>query len=71
MALIPIALLSRKVTIGRLALNWGVVLVANLLGALFVAYVLAVQTGSSGPRGPRRTPASRPSPRARPSPRTT
>ncbi|GAB3467838.1 formate/nitrite transporter family protein [Kineococcus endophyticus] len=51
MALIPIAVLSRRVTIGRLAVNWGVVLGANLLGALFVAYVLAVQTGVIGAEG--------------------
>lgn len=51
MALVPIALLSRKVGVGLLARNWGVVLVGNLVGALFVAYVLAVQTGVIGTEG--------------------
>ncbi|MFD0485450.1 formate/nitrite transporter family protein [Kineococcus sp. GCM10028916] len=51
MALVPIALLSRRVSLGRLGLNWGVVLFANLLGSLFVAYVLAVQTGVIGAEG--------------------
>ncbi|MEA2151668.1 MAG: formate transporter [Solirubrobacteraceae bacterium] len=45
MALVPLAALSRRVTIGRLSLNFAVVLVGNLLGSLFVAYFLAVKTG--------------------------
>lgn len=51
MALVPIALLSRKVSVGLLARNWAVVLLGNLIGALFVAYVLAVQTGVIGAEG--------------------
>ncbi|MBB2899700.1 formate/nitrite transporter [Kineococcus radiotolerans] len=51
MALVPIALLSRKVSLGLLARNWAFVLLGNLVGALFVAYLLAVQTGVIGPEG--------------------
>jgi formate/nitrite transporter len=51
MALVPIALLSRKVGVGLLARNWAVVVLGNLIGALFVAYVLSVQTGVIGPEG--------------------
>src|SRR3954452_16009905 len=45
MALLPLGFLARRVTIGRLGLNLGVVLIGNLLGSLFVAYFLAVKTG--------------------------
>ncbi len=45
MALIPLAVLRRRASLGGLARNWALVLVGNLLGALFVAYFLAVQTG--------------------------
>ncbi|WP_432492268.1 formate/nitrite transporter family protein [Kineococcus gypseus] len=48
MALVPMAVLQRRTSLARLGLNWGVVLLANLLGALFVAYFLAVQTGVIG-----------------------
>ena len=48
MGLVPMALLQKRVTVGQLTLNFGVVLLANLLGSLFVAYVLAVQTGIIG-----------------------
>ena len=48
MALVPIALLQKRVSLGRLSLNFAVVLVANLLGSLFVAYFLAVKTGVIG-----------------------
>lgn len=51
MALLPMALFSRKISLGRLGRNWVVVLVANLLGALFVAYVLAVKTHVIGAEG--------------------
>jgi formate/nitrite transporter len=51
MALVPIALLSRKVSVALLARNWAVVLLGNLIGALFVAYVLSVQTGVIGAEG--------------------
>src|SRR3954468_4590295 len=45
MALIPLAVLRGRATLRGLARNWVFVLVGNLLGALFVAYFLAVQTG--------------------------
>ncbi|RKS80514.1 formate/nitrite transporter [Motilibacter peucedani] len=48
MALVPMAVLQKRVTIGRLSFNFAVVLVANLLGSLFVAYFLAVKTGVIG-----------------------
>ncbi|MGI4895413.1 MAG: formate/nitrite transporter family protein [Janthinobacterium lividum] len=48
MALVPMAVLQKRVSIGRLGVNWGVILVANLIGSLFVAYVLAVHTGVIG-----------------------
>jgi formate/nitrite transporter len=45
MAMVPIAAYARRVTPGRMSLNFAVVLVGNLLGSLFVAYFLAVKTG--------------------------
>ena len=45
MALLPLALLQRKISIGRLTINFAIVLIGNLLGSLFVAYFLAVKTG--------------------------
>jgi formate/nitrite transporter len=45
MALVPLAFLDRKVTIGRLSFNFFWVLIGNLLGSLFVAYFLAKETG--------------------------
>jgi formate/nitrite transporter len=45
MALIPLAFLDRKVTIGRLSFNFFWVLIGNLAGSLFVAYFLAKETG--------------------------
>ena len=45
MALLPLAGLQRKVSIGRIGLNFGVVAIGNVLGSLFVAYFLAVETG--------------------------
>jgi formate transporter len=45
MALIPLAVLRRRASLRGLARNWAFVLVGNLLGALFVAYFLAVQSG--------------------------
>ncbi len=45
MALVPLSALNRKVSFGRLSFNFGIVLVGNLIGSLFVAYFLAVQTG--------------------------
>jgi formate/nitrite transporter len=45
MALIPLAALDRRVSIGRLSFNFFWVLIGNLLGSLFVAYFLAKETG--------------------------
>ena len=45
MALVPLALLRGRVTLSALAGNFTWVLIGNLLGALFVAYFLAVQSG--------------------------
>ena len=45
MALVPIAQMARRVRWWRIFPNFFVVLVFNFIGAVFVAYVLAVQTG--------------------------
>jgi formate/nitrite transporter len=52
MALLPLASFARKVTFGHVVRNLGFVLVGNLLGALFVAYFLAVRTGVLGAAEP-------------------
>ena len=44
-ALVPLAAFERRVKIRQLFGNFGLVLVGNLLGSLFVAYFLAVETG--------------------------
>jgi formate transporter len=45
MALVPLAAFKQRVPVRKLFENFGVVLVGNLLGSLFVAYFLADQTG--------------------------
>jgi formate transporter len=45
MALLPLGVLDRRITIGRMSFNFFWVLVGNLLGSLFVAYFLAKETG--------------------------
>jgi formate/nitrite transporter len=45
MALVPLAAFRERVPLRRLFANFGIVLVGNLLGSLFVAYFLADQTG--------------------------
>ena len=45
MALVPMAVMSRRVSIGGLFRNFGWVTIGNLAGSLFVAYFLAVKTG--------------------------
>jgi formate/nitrite transporter len=45
MALVPLAAFRNKVSMGQLMHNLAFVLIGNLLGALFVAYFLADQTG--------------------------
>jgi formate/nitrite transporter len=45
MALVPLAAMGGRASIGRMFNNIGWVLIGNLLGSLFVAYFLAVKTG--------------------------
>lgn len=45
MALVPLAAMKGRASLAKLAENWAVVIVGNLLGALFVAFFLAVETG--------------------------
>jgi formate/nitrite transporter len=45
MALVPLSVLGRKVSLGLLGKNLVLVTIGNLLGSLFVAYFLAVKTG--------------------------
>jgi formate/nitrite transporter len=48
MALLPVALLRRRITVAQLGVNFGLVLVGNLIGSLFVAYFLAYKSGVIG-----------------------
>jgi formate/nitrite transporter len=48
MALLPLALTSRRATVGRAAMSLVIVTIGNLIGALLVAYLLAVKTGVIG-----------------------
>jgi formate/nitrite transporter len=45
MALLPLGVLGRRVTAAALAKNFSFVLIGNVLGSIFVAYLLAVKTG--------------------------
>jgi formate/nitrite transporter len=45
MALIPLAAFEGRAKISGLFANFGIVLIGNLIGSLFVAYLLAVKTG--------------------------
>jgi formate transporter len=45
MALVPLAVFARQVTVGKMLLNWLWVTIGNFAGSLFVAYFLADQTG--------------------------
>src|ERR671910_2826142 len=45
MALVPLAAMRGRASLKRLLENWLFVLLGNLLGAMFVAYFLAVQSG--------------------------
>src|SRR4051794_28256727 len=51
MMLVPLSAMRGKISSGDVAKNLTIVLVGNLLGALFVAYFLAVQTGVIGHSG--------------------
>jgi formate/nitrite transporter len=56
MLLVPLSALTRRITPGDVGRNLSLVLFGNLLGSLFVAYFLAVQTGVIG--GPDDLPGS-------------
>src|ERR671917_1668282 len=45
MALVPLAAMRGRASVRKLVENWAFVLIGNLLGALFVAYFLAVKSG--------------------------
>ena len=45
MALVPLAAMKGRATLRKLAENWAFVIIGNLLGSLFVAFFLAVETG--------------------------
>src|SRR3954447_1453388 len=45
MALLPLAAFKGRISAGKLAVNWTLVTIGNLLGSLFVAYFLAVKSG--------------------------
>src|SRR3954454_12061454 len=45
MALVPIAVLTRRVPLSRLGINFLLVTIGNLAGSLFVAYFLAIKSG--------------------------
>src|SRR3954447_13709567 len=45
MALVPLALCKRRIAAVKLAVNWAVLTIGNLIGSLFVAYFLAVKSG--------------------------
>jgi formate/nitrite transporter len=51
MMLVPLSAMRGKVGVGDVVVNLTLVLIGNLLGALFVAYFLAVQTGVIGSAG--------------------
>ena len=51
MALVPMAVLSRRVSLPRLGRNLVLVAIGNLAGSLFVAYFLAIKSGVVGSAG--------------------
>lgn len=51
MALVPLGAMRGKIDVGDVAKNLTLVLVGNLVGAMFVAFFLAVQTGVIGDAG--------------------
>jgi formate/nitrite transporter len=51
MALVPVAVLRRRVTLGGMSINFAWVLIGNLIGSIFVAYFLAVKAGVIGSAG--------------------
>jgi formate/nitrite transporter len=48
MALLPLALTSKRTTFGRAGMSLGIVTVGNLLGSLLVAYFFAIKAGVIG-----------------------
>ena len=50
MMLVPLSRMRGRISTGDVARNLVLVLIGNLIGALFVAYFLAVQTGVIGAR---------------------
>lgn len=51
MMLVPISAMHGRITLGDAARNLTLVLLGNLVGAVFVAYFFAVQTGVIGDAG--------------------
>jgi formate/nitrite transporter len=51
MMLVPLSAMRGRIALGDVAKNLTLVLIGNLIGALFVAYFLAVQTGVIGHAG--------------------
>jgi formate transporter len=45
MALVPLAAMQGRASLRKLVENWAFVLIGNLLGALFVAWLFGIQTG--------------------------
>jgi formate/nitrite transporter len=48
MALLPVAAMAKRLKPSKIPVNWAIIFVANFIGSLFVAYVLAVKTGVIG-----------------------
>lgn len=55
---VAMALFSRKISVKELAINWGIVTIMNLIGALFVAYFFGHLVGltETGPYLEKRLP---------------
>jgi formate/nitrite transporter len=51
MLLVPLSAMDRRISLPEVARNLGLVLLGNVVGALFVAYFLAVETGVIGSAG--------------------
>ena len=48
MLLVPLSAMDRRISPGEVARNLGLVLLGNVVGALFVAFFLATETGDGG-----------------------
>ena len=51
MLLVPLSAMDRRISLPEVARNLGLVLLGNVVGALFVAYFLAIQAGVIGSAG--------------------